>query len=134
MDGAINGIMITFRKKVLPAMVVRVMAYAKKKTMTVTIIVVAIETYRLCQSAFKVYEVVKYFWKFARVKLASPNSPPLKKLNLRIAARGNNIKKQSSSPMKIVTVGTMNLSISIRVAETWYGVVTASAGDEVFIV
>jgi hypothetical protein len=30
-------------------------------------------------------------------------------------------------------VGTMNLSISIRVAETWYGVVTVSAGDEVFI-
>ena len=118
MEGATSGIMMTFRKKGFPAIVVRVMAYAKKKTITVTIIVVTIETYKLCQSAFKLYEVVKYFWKLASVKLAKPNSPPLKKLSLRIAAKGNSIKKQRSSPIKMVTVGTINLSISIRVAET----------------
>ena len=44
MEGATSGIMITFRKNVFPAMVVRVMAYAKKKTTIVTMIVVAIDT------------------------------------------------------------------------------------------
>jgi len=80
--------------------------------------VVANDTYRLCHSALRVYAVVKYFWKFTRVKLASANSPPLKKLIFRMTARGKSIKKQRIRPIKMVTVGIMNLSISIRAAET----------------
>ena len=66
--------------------------------------------------------------------MARANSPPLKKLNLRIAVRGNSMKKLSSSPIKIVTAGTINRSISIRPAGIWYETVISSARDEAFIV
>ena len=95
---------------------------------------VTTDTYRLCHSALKVYAVVKYFWKFAKVKLAMANSPPLKKLILRMADRGNSIKKQRIRPIKMVTVGMINRSISIRAAETWYCKVVSAVDEEVSII
>ena len=50
-----------------------------------------------------------------------------------MADRGNSIKKQRIRPMKMVTVGTMNRSISIRAAEIWYCEVMSAAEEEVFI-
>ena len=61
------------------------------------------------------------------------NSPPLKKLILRMADRGNSIKKQRIRPIKMVTVGIMKRSISIRAAETWYCKVVSAIDEEVFI-
>jgi hypothetical protein len=43
-DGATSGIMMIFLKKDFPGIVVLVMAYAKKNVITVTMIVVTIET------------------------------------------------------------------------------------------
>jgi hypothetical protein len=44
-----------------------------------------------------------------------------------MADRGKSIKKHRIKPMKIVTVGTINRSISIRAAETRYFVVMSAA-------
>jgi hypothetical protein len=68
------------------------------------------------------------------VKFAIPNWPPLKKLNLRMDHRGKSIKKKSSNAMKMVTVGTMNLSISILADEIPYSIGTAYSFGVVFIV
>jgi len=43
------------------------------------------------------------------------------------------IKKKRSSAMKMVTAGTMNLSISIRVEEIPYSIGTAYFSEVVFI-
>jgi hypothetical protein len=46
---------------------------------------------------------------------------------------GKSIKKKRSSAMKMVTAGTMNLSISIRVEEIPYSIGTAYSSEVVFI-
>jgi hypothetical protein len=50
-----------------------------------------------------------------------------------MAERGKSIKKHRISPIKMVTVGTMNRSTSIRAAETWYCAVMSAADGEFVI-
>jgi hypothetical protein len=47
--------------------------------------------------------------------------------------RGKSIKKKSRSAMKMVTAGTMNLSISILTDEIPYSIGTACSFEVVFI-
>jgi hypothetical protein len=47
-----------------------------------------------------------------------------------MADRGKSMKKQRISPIKMVTVGMINRSISIRAAETWYCMVISALDEE----
>ena len=79
---------------------------------------VTADTYKLCHKALRVYPVVKYLAKLAKVKLARANSPPLKKLSFKMVARGKSMKKPSKRAMPKVTPGTTMLSIFNRMAGT----------------